>query len=365
MSFLKNIFSKNGDEINSYADFWKWFEANEKTFYNVVKKGTTIEKDFFNTLTPKLDALHEGYFFLTGMCDEKTAELVITAEGIVKNIVFVEELVQAAPQLPNWKFTALKSELDIENIQIIMGGYEFKSENLSFYAIEHKNYPDEVDIVIVYDDYNEQDKSIIINGAFIFLDNFLGELNSVTTIDSLAVIAREEAKEDLIPIAKLKDYLIWREKEFVEKYNDYRYSTENDSFSSLEAELTNGKPLIAIVNTSLLDWENKASHPWIMRVIIPFNGESNNGMPNEETYLLLNQIEEDIMKDLKDADGYLNVGRQTADGVREIYFACKDFRKSSKVLSVLIAKYKEQIKIEYDLFKDKYWQCLEKFKPGY
>lgn len=364
MSFLKNIFSKKGDEINSYVAFWEWFQANEANFYKVVKEGISIEKDFFEKLTPKLDALHEGYFFLTGMCDETTAELVITAEGIVKNIVFVEELIKVAPQIPNWKLTALKSELDIENIQISMAGYEFKSENLSFYPIEHKNYPDEVDIVIVYDDYNEEDKSIIINGTFIFLDNFLGELNSVTTIDSLAVVSREEAKEELIPIAKLKNYLIWREKEFVEKYNGYRYTTENDSFSSLEAELNNGKPLIAIVNSTLLEWENKASHPWIMSVTIPFNS-NNNGMPDEKTFTLLNQIEEEIMKELKDEDGYLNVGRQTADGEREIYFACKDFRKPSIVLSTLIPKYQKQLKIEYNLFKDKYWQCLERFKPSY
>ena len=33
-----------------------------------------------------------------------------------------------------------------------------------------------------------------------------------------------------------------------------------------EAKLDNGNMLIATINTALLDWENKASHPWIMNI---------------------------------------------------------------------------------------------------
>ena len=40
-----------------------------------------------------------------------------------------------------------------------------------------------------------------------------------------------------------------------------------------------------------------------------------------------------IVEELKDFEGYLNIGRQTADSVREIYFACKEFRKPSKVFA--------------------------------
>ena len=32
-----------------------------------------------------------------------TSELVITPDGVIKNIAFVEELVQAAPKMINWK----------------------------------------------------------------------------------------------------------------------------------------------------------------------------------------------------------------------------------------------------------------------
>lgn len=40
------------------------------------------------------------------MYDENTVELIITPDGDLKNIAFAEELVEAAPKLDKWKFTA-------------------------------------------------------------------------------------------------------------------------------------------------------------------------------------------------------------------------------------------------------------------
>lgn len=361
MSFLKSLFNTKKQPINSYADFWNWFEQNEQKFHKVLKNQGNINKVFFDKLAPKLNELKDGFWYLAGMYDENTSELVITPDGAIKNIVFVEELIQKAPKITNWKFTALKPALDIENVRIDMAGYTFDSENLSFYSIDHKNYPDEIDIVIVHNEYNKQNESTIVNGTYIFLDNYLGELNSVTTIDNLKVISKNQAEKELIPISKLKDFLIWREKEFVEKYKGLRHNTDDDNYSSLEATLENGLPLLAIVNSDLLNWDSKASHPWISVMEIKYDGGNNNGMPNDSDYQLLNEIEEKIMLELKDSDGYLNIGRQTADSIREVYFASIDFRKPSKVLHNIKNEYENRIEIDFDVYKDKYWQSFNRF----
>ena len=80
--------------------------------------------------------------------------------------------------------------------------------------------------------------------------------------------------------------------------------------------------------------------------------KTNNGMPNEKDYKLLDNIEEDIMQELKDSDGYLNIGRQTTKGDRDIYFACKDFRKPSNVFFKILQNYSNAFEIEYDIYKD-------------
>jgi hypothetical protein len=364
MNLFKNIFGKKEEPITSYIDFWNWFQKNERDFYNVVKKGNNIEKGFFSKLAPKLEELKEGYFFLTGMADDTTAELVVTADGNPRNIVFVEELVQAAPKINGWKFTALKPPSKIEDVSIEMAGIHFNDKNLFFYSNDLPNYPDEIDICVVHSDLNNDNRQDITIGTYIFLDNYLGELDFVNIIDNLQITSKIEAQKQLVPIAKLKDFLIWRQKEFTEKYEGIRYETENDDYSILEAELENGNKLVAVVNAHLLNWDRQASHAWLAVMTIKYDGSYNNGMPNNTDYDTLGNIEEEIMTFLKDKDGFLNVGRQTANGERAIYFACKDFRKPSKVFYETQKKYANNFEIDYEIYKDKYWQTFERFKQN-
>ncbi|MDR3716066.1 MAG: DUF695 domain-containing protein [Puia sp.] len=361
MGFLQKLFAKKEETTKSYGEFWDWFQKHEKAFHKVIKQRDHPAKNFFEKLSPRLNDLKDGFFYLTGMLNEKTAELVFTPDGIVRNIVFVEELVSAAPEMEGWKFTALKPAVDIRNLGVKMEGLTFNNENMSFYSTGQVDFPDEIDITIVHSDLTEENRSNITRGVCIFLDNFLGELNFVTTIDNISVLGTGEAAKELIPIEKLKDFLIWRQKEFVGKYEGVRRNTEKDNHSILEAQLKNGNALIAVINTDLLEWDHKSSHPWILDVGIQYDGKGNNGMPDKNTHQILDEIEKDILRELKDFDGYLNIGRQTADSNREIYFACRDFRKPSKVLHAIQQKYAGRQAITFDIYKDKYWQSFARF----
>lgn len=363
MSFLDKILGKKGAPIQSYNDFWNWFSANEKAFFKTVQSGENIHQSFFDKLAPKLDEIHEGIYFLTGMFDDHTAELVLTPDGAIRNIYAIEELVANAPKIDGWKFTALKPASDVNNIGITYQDFEFSKENLKFYPRVHEDYPDEIDLVIVYDHFVEEKKSNIANGVYIFLDNYLGELHSVTLIDNLVVAGPEQTSEELIPIEKLKDYLIWREKEFVEKYEGTRHNTENDSYANFEGKKQDGSIVLALINTTIIEWDKKASHPWVFIVGISFDDCDNGGLPDEKTYKLLDEIEEEIVYSLPDSEGYLNVGRETANNKREIFFTCKDFRKPSKIADELIKKYSGVFEISYEIYKDKYWQSFRHFEP--
>ncbi|MGK0389757.1 MAG: hypothetical protein ACI94Y_002502 [Maribacter sp.] len=368
MNFFKRIFGKKDKKINSYEDFWKWFQKYEKDFFKIVKNhiksresSTNIETDFFDKLSPKLKELRDGFFFLAGMPDDNTVELIMTPDGNIRNIVFIEQLIKAAPSINGWIFTALKPASDISDFELEMANYKFNKDNLFFYSTEYDDYPDEIEITIVYEDFNEKDKAGIINGIYIFLDNYLGELDFITSIDTLEIAEEEEIEKELIPIEKLKSFLKWRKKEFVEKYEGLRHDTENDDYAGLEGKLKNGQPFIAVINSTLMNWGSKASHPWILNIEIKYDGDEDNGMPDDNTYQLLSDLEEEIMIELKDADGYLNIARQTAENSRDIYFACNDFRKPSYVLSQLINTYQDKLDISYSIYKDKYWRSFECF----
>ncbi|KUJ61990.1 hypothetical protein AR687_10570 [Flavobacteriaceae bacterium CRH] len=364
MSFLDKILGKKESPIESYSDFWNWFLKHEKEFFKIVQQGNNIHKGFLDKIAPKLDEIHDGFYFLTGMFDNQTAELILTPDGAIKNIYVIEELVNAAPKIEGWKFTALKSASDINDVGITYENLDFNKGNLKFYPNLYNDYPDEIDLTIVYDHFEEDKKAAVTNGVYIFLDNFLGELHSVTLIDNLKVIGNHEVSQDLIPIEKLKDYLIWREKEFVEKYEGIRHDTENDSYASFEGKREDGGIILAIINATILKWDKKASHPWILIVVIPFNKSDESGLPDQETYKKLDEIQDEIMLSLTDLDGYLNIGRETANNKREIFFACKDFRKPPKVLDALIKKHSQTLEISYEIYKDKYWQSFRHYEQN-
>lgn len=361
MNFLKKIFSRKEKPIKSNKDFWDWFVENEKVFHNVVNEHENIEKDFLDKLAPKLDQIREGIFYLTGMKNDLEAELILTPDGNLRNVGIVEELIKDAPNLSGWVFTALKPELKIEDTSIKMGGYEYTSKNLFFYSNNNKDYPDEIDLTIVYTKWSEENKRDVEVGVHIFLDNYLGELNFITNIDTINITGIVKDKKDLVPISKLKDFLKWRQKEFVEKYENVIYDSTGASCSILEFNFNDGDKGIAAVNTEILRWDNQASHPWICSIDINYDGKSNRGMPNEETQQKLEKVEDQIIVKLIESEGYINIGRTTAKSKRTIYFACKDFRKPSHVFHEVKNTFATKFEIEFDIYKDKYWRTFNKF----
>jgi len=359
MNFFKDLFGKE-KPINSYEDFWNWFRDNQAEFHRTVESGQNIEKAFLNEVLTKLSPLSDGLFVLAGKYDSNTVELVITPDGDVTKIVFAEEVVAAAPLIDGWRFTALKPECGTD-FGLRIGDYEIIDSNLQFVSNESLEFPDEVDVSIIYEGLNETNRDVITNGIYLFIDNLIGELDAVTKIDDLDIIDRPPKGTKPFPINELRSYLEKRESSFTEKYSGIRRNTDDDAYIGFEGQMESGLPIVGIINASLLKWDSKASHPWLAVIEIDFDGRGNNGLPDEATYGLLDNIENDIVADLNDYDGYLNVGRQTGGFKRHIYFACKDFRKPSKKLAEVVRANSRVISIDFKIYKDKYWRTLDRF----
>ncbi|MNX90925.1 hypothetical protein D3C86_1229920 [compost metagenome] len=65
-----------------------------------------------------------------------------------------------------------------------------------------------------------------------------------------------------------------------------------------------------------------------------------------------------MRSELKDVNGQLNIGRETFEGARAVYFACNEFRESSKIAHQILEKHKRNMDMSYEIYKDKYWQSL-------
>jgi hypothetical protein len=359
MNFFKKIFAaKTEINIKTNQDFWDWFLQNEKVFFNSIQQKDKIVEKVLDKIIPKLQMLNEQFYCQVGKESDTLMGLDVSAEGDIKTFVFVEELIESAPKLPNWQFQALKPASG-KGFNIGMHGYDFSDENICFFATNHKNYPDEIDITLVHNDYREDNEKLIGQGCLIYLDALLGELNTAILIDSVTTGDNKD-KNELIPIEKLENYLKWREAEFVERYKSVRHNDEDDSYSSYEFEDKGGNSHIAIMNRTLLDWDVKPSHPWMMALDFEYEGNES-GMPNDAILKKMNEFEDELMELLPCAEGYLNIGRRTGNNTRTTYFACNNFRHSSKCVAALIEKYQNLLTIDYSIYRDKYWMTLENY----
>jgi hypothetical protein len=362
MDFFRKLFKKKETVIETYQDFWHWFQQNEKQFFKATQTHKDVDRDALGPIMEKLQMLGDCFYCQLGMENDDTADLVITAEGDIKSFVFVDELIAAAPKIEGWTFTNLKPANGL-GFNIGMGDYSFSDETISFYENVLPQYPDEIDITLVHKDFNEDNKKLIIQGSFIYLETILGEYDAATIIDSVNVKGIEKGNKTLIPIEKLRDFLIWREKEFVEKYKGFRKSEEEgDEFRLLEAETKEGYPILAAINHTLLQWDAQPSHQWFLVIEAAYDGKENNGLPNKKMHELLNQFEDEIIELFQDTEGYLNLGRETGMNTKKLFFACKEFKNVSKMTSELIKKYESRLPMTYDIYKDKYWMTLNRFK---
>lgn len=362
MSFWKKIFNKKETaEKWTIAAFWSWFATQEKKFAEAVRSRSTVEPQFLNPCGKQLARLRDGILLLVGMKDGDV-DLIFTADGAVKNFALVEELVAAAPAIPGWQFQALKPALPIEQFGIKMGGIDFDRNTLQFHAVEHPRYPDLIDLRIVHSAFGKHEENAVVNGCFIFLENYLGESRFATAIDNVEVVGPSQATAPLNPMEKLPSYLAWREKEFIEKYDGQTRDTSDDAYSLIEIDTKDGG-FVAAMNTDLLQWDGCASHPWMVNVVFKYS-KGTNGMPDPASSQRMAEVEEQVDGALRDVDGYLNVGRITGGDERTVFIACKEFRKPSRLLATLAGDLGGGVTMEFEIFKDKYWRSLDPFRQA-
>ena len=322
-----------------------------------------IDTDFFDPLSASLDRMHEGIYFLAGEAEAGVAELILTADGVYRNFAFIEDLVAAAPKLPAWRFVALKPACAIDGFGINMNGLVYSDDTLHFYVREDAKCPQVVDVVMVHSDATATEEQLT-SGVYVYLDNLLGEWVAVTQIDQMQIINQQQlpANQALQPMAELAPYLHGRHEAWQKAYGGVYYNSDQDEFASFEGEADNGQLIVGIIDSTLLAWPHKPSHPWMLTLRIAYDGSGLNGMPSKQIYQRMEAFEDALMAELPEHEGYLNVGRETGDDIRFIYFACKQFVQATRVLERLMPQFSKEVDISYDLYQDKYWQSLQRFE---
>ena len=367
MSQKSRIINVEDGRVDFAKAFWDWFVQHEAVFRQS-GNDTETNLNFVEELVNKMKLFNPWLKALAGPFDKNKEkfELIITADGEISLFCKVEELVQKAPDIPHWIITAHKPPLGFEEIKLEVHGRNFNASNTHFYPVVYEEYPDEVNIMLTREDFNEEEDIRFQNAGMIFLENGLGEINVSTRIDHYETGPEPApgSNIEIIPITKLPDYLNWREKEFVEKYGNGLAAKPEDDFHLLEAEDKDGNPLLLLLDAGFKDWTAKQSYPWLVLIEVYFGNDAprgKSGLPPEELLLETEELENEII-DFIPADGTVYyIGHKIYDNTRTIYFYAQDYKQMSILLHHFLESREFKYETSFFIRKDKYWREVGHF----
>jgi hypothetical protein len=360
MAGISRYYKKEGEVQQTITAFWQWFVDNEHRFRGLEKNDSDQALSFLEELIAKMQPFNPYLKALAGPDNNGNYELIITSDGDIALFCKVEELVKAAPPVPNWVFTAHKPALGFEGISIDLYGLEFTTDTTSFYPIVQENYPDEVSIVITHTEYNAALDEHFQAGGMIYLENGLGEVNAATKIDHYETGPLPGADQgiEVIPMSKLDEYLHWREKEFVEKYESVP-AERPDTYHLLEAEDKDGKKMLLTVNMDCRYWDKKPAYSWLLQVNINYTGDEN-GFPSSAQLIELQTLEEEIFT-LLPGDRTILAGNKTYDNCKNIYFYVSEYKTTATLLNQYVESKETVYEILFFIRRDKYWRVMEQY----
>lgn len=192
--------------------FWDWFRVHNKAYTFINNVDPEVKETLLNNL---LEQLHEYcdklYFEIGGNADESN-ELIITAEGNKEFFNEVDNLVNTAPNIDNWTFTAFIPPRDI-HFEMNYEGLVLKPEEMWFMPLQNEKDAMAIGISIGLMNYELVHQHAYFNTAMHkILDVLLGEKSAAHDIHYLEFqqLPDVPGEEGMIQLSDLPDYINWK-----------------------------------------------------------------------------------------------------------------------------------------------------------
>ncbi|EIA08624.1 hypothetical protein [Flavobacterium frigoris] len=165
--------------------FWNWFQDNNQTIKSLIYETPKNQIHIIYWLSKNLSYYCEelDFIILFPKNNADKTELIITANGNVEYFGQVINLVDNAPLLRKWKFTAFLQST--EKINRIINGLDqpyiiqelnLQSNESKFLPIDYNPITAKIDIIIFLKDYNLYcDTKTLKQAIFIILHNIAGK----------------------------------------------------------------------------------------------------------------------------------------------------------------------------------------------
>jgi Family of unknown function (DUF695) len=130
-----------------------------------------------------------------------------------------------------------------------------------------------------------------------------------------------------------------------------------DEFAIREG-IIDGMYAIMIVNHALKDYGFKDEFPWHLWIDIQIEGTGEDGLPDGAEAEILNGLEDEIQRKLKEVCDILHVGRMTWNSRRELFYYLNDPEAAHQTLQTIIAGNPKR-EFQYEMREDAAWESVD------
>ncbi len=188
-------------------DFWRWFQAHRADFDALIYP----ETPFWDVALERLQRLDERLWFELSEPDGDSREFIVTAEGHQEVFPLADAIVARAPDLPGWRFIALKPPMGFD-FQTNYEGVEFDPRDMWFLPLNSRSRPENLGLRIGVPNYADAEHGHVENAVLVILDTAIGERSAALDIHHLEVAPLPESPESegYIELPELPRFIEWR-----------------------------------------------------------------------------------------------------------------------------------------------------------
>lgn len=164
---------------NKYKKFWKWFEKNSDSIFNLEKNQESI----FDLLSQSLSKVNPDLKFEFGPIENNKREFVISAGGILGAFKDVESLYKSKPDLEKWIFIKFRPRRNPIN-SVTIGNITLSPEDIQFILFKSDN-TDKTSLLLYIRNLNADNLIEMKNLGYLILDEAIGEYDTETFIGGI------------------------------------------------------------------------------------------------------------------------------------------------------------------------------------